>query len=146
MSDWRTYIRHLDYLLIVATVGLITYGVTMIYFATRHDISGQPLYFVRQGLYDAANASSGTSSGVFAGYDVPVAGKTGTAEVWDNGRFVNYAWYASYAPANDPKYAVVVMIEKGGHGATAAAPATRVIYDALFNIDSGEFTGTVRGD
>ena len=38
------------------------------------------------------------------------------------------------------------MIEKGGHGATTAAPATRMIYDALFNIDSGEFTGTVRGD
>ncbi len=54
MSDWRTYIRHLDYLLIVATVGLITYGVTMIYFATRHDISGQPLYFVRQQLIAVA--------------------------------------------------------------------------------------------
>ena len=35
------------------------------------------------------------------------------------------------------------MIEKGGHGATTAAPATRLIYDALFDIDSGEFTGTV---
>ena len=79
---------------------------------------------------------------------MPIAGKTGTAEVWDESehRIVNYAWYASYAPANDPKYVVVVMIEKGGHGATAAAPAARVIYDALFNIDSGEFTGTVRGD
>ena len=76
-----------------------------------------------------------------------VAGKTGTAEVWDDApHYVNYAWYASYAPADDPKYAVVVMIEKGGHGATTAAPATRMIYDALFNIDSGEFSGTVTGD
>jgi rod shape determining protein RodA len=48
--DWRAYLRHLDYILIAATVGLITYGVTMIYFATRHDIEGRPLYFVSQQL------------------------------------------------------------------------------------------------
>ena len=48
--DWRAYLRHLDYILIVATVGLIAYGVTMVYFATRHDIDGQPLYFVTQQL------------------------------------------------------------------------------------------------
>ncbi len=48
--DWRAYLRHLDYLLIVATLGLIAYGVTMIYFATRHDHEGQPLYFVTQQL------------------------------------------------------------------------------------------------
>lgn len=48
--DWRTYLRHLDYILIAATLGLIAYGVTMIYFATRHDIEGQPLYFVTQQL------------------------------------------------------------------------------------------------
>jgi len=47
---WRDYLRHLDYLLIAATVGLITYGVTMIYFATRHDVAGQPFAFVRQQL------------------------------------------------------------------------------------------------
>jgi penicillin-binding protein 2 len=91
---------------------------------------------------------TGTAAGVFQTFPVTVAGKTGTAEVYDSGVMhnVDYAWYASYAPANDPKYAVVVMIEKGGHGGTAAAPATRTIYDALFNIDSGRFTGPVRSD
>ncbi len=48
--DWRAYLLHLDYLLILATAGLIVYGVTMIYFATRHDVTGHPLYFVRQQL------------------------------------------------------------------------------------------------
>jgi len=48
--DWRAYLRHLDYILIAATLGLIAYGVTMIYFATRHDIDGQPLYFVTKQL------------------------------------------------------------------------------------------------
>jgi len=112
------------------------------------DMAPSTLDFVRRGLYAAANSPTGTSSAVFAQYAEPVAGKTGTAEVYDatRGGYVDYAWYASYAPADDPKYAVVVMIEKGGHGGTVAAPATRTIYDALFGIDSGKFTGPVRSD
>jgi rod shape determining protein RodA len=50
MVDWRAYLRHLDYLLILTTVGLIAYGVTMVYFASRNDIDGVPLYYVRQQL------------------------------------------------------------------------------------------------
>jgi rod shape determining protein RodA len=52
--DWRAYLRHLDYLLILATAGLIVYGVAMIYFATRHDFHGQPFVYVRQQLIAVA--------------------------------------------------------------------------------------------
>jgi len=52
--DWRAYFRHLDYLLLLATAGLIVYGVTMIYFATRHDFVGQPFVYVRQQLIAVA--------------------------------------------------------------------------------------------
>jgi len=52
--DWRAYLRHLDYVLLAATLGLIAYGVTMVYFATRHDIDGRPLYFVTQQLIAVA--------------------------------------------------------------------------------------------
>ena len=52
--DWRAYVRHLDYLLMLATAGLIIYGVTMIYFATRHDVDGAPFYYVRQQLIAVA--------------------------------------------------------------------------------------------
>lgn len=112
------------------------------------DISQDTLAAVRRGLHEASHAPAGTSAPVFSGYKVAVSGKTGTAEVWDTdaNRMVDYAWYASYAPSEDPRYAVVVMIEKGGHGASTAAPATRTIYDALFDIDSGAFTGNVTGD
>jgi len=54
MVDWRAYLRHLDYLLILATAGLIVYGVMMIYFATHRDIDGSPLYYVRQQLIAVA--------------------------------------------------------------------------------------------
>jgi len=87
-------------------------------------------------LVDALTAvtTGGTAEGTFAGFplsQIPVAGKTGTAEG------VNAqptAWFASFAPANDPKYAVVVVISQGGTGATAAAPAVRKIYEALFGV------------
>ncbi len=45
---WRDYVRHIDYLLLAASLGLVAYGVTMIYHATRPDVSGEPLYFVQQ--------------------------------------------------------------------------------------------------
>ena len=48
--DWRSYIRHLDYILLLVTLALIGYGATMIYFATRHDLTGQPTYYLRQQL------------------------------------------------------------------------------------------------
>jgi len=48
--DWRSYLRHLDYILLAATAGVIAYGVSLVYFATRHDITGEPLYYVGQQL------------------------------------------------------------------------------------------------
>jgi rod shape determining protein RodA len=43
----RSYLRHLDWVLLLATLALIVYGVAMIYFATRHDIDGDALYYAR---------------------------------------------------------------------------------------------------
>ena len=48
--DWRSYLRHLDFILVAATAAIIAYGVSLVYFATRHDIEGQPLYYVSQQL------------------------------------------------------------------------------------------------
>jgi penicillin-binding protein 2 len=107
------------------------------------NISPDDLAVVQQGLREAASSGIGTSTAVFGGYPIPVAGKTGTAQVFGKS---DYAWYASYAPANDPKYVVVVMIEQGGHGGTTAAPAARMIYDALFNQHTGKVTGAIRSD
>jgi len=109
---------------------------------SRHvEIAQSTLDAVRTGLREAA--TSGTSAPTFAGYPIPVAGKTGTAQVYGKG---DYAWYASYAPANDPKYVVVVMVEQGGHGGTVAAPAARMIYDQLFHQKTSSITGSTVTD
>jgi penicillin-binding protein 2 len=87
---------------------------------------------IREGLYMAAHAPGGTSSPLFASFPVPVAGKTGTAEA-GAGRS-DHSWYASWAPANNPKVVVVVLVAHGGFGAQAAAPAARDIYQAFFKL------------
>jgi penicillin-binding protein 2 len=84
---------------------------------------------IRQGVIGAANSSGGTSAAIFSGFRPMVAGKTGTAEAPPGS---DHSWYASWAPANDPKYVVVTLIEHGGFGSQAAAPAAKAIYQALF--------------
>ena len=54
-----------------------------------------------------------------------VAGKTGTAETGQAGR--NQAWFVGFAPADDPKIVVAIMVEFGEHGSSAARLASRVI-------------------
>jgi penicillin-binding protein 2 len=85
---------------------------------------------IKQGLYDAAH--SGTSAAVFGDFSIPIAGKTGTAESGP-GRD-DHSWYASWAPAGHPKVVVITMIEHGGFGAEAAAPAAKEIYEAFFRV------------
>jgi len=86
---------------------------------------------IRSGLFNAAHAADGTSSAIFGSFPVPVAGKTGTAQT-PNGS--DHSWYASWAPAGRPRAVVVVLIEHGGFGAEAAAPAAREIYSAFFHV------------
>jgi penicillin-binding protein 2 len=88
---------------------------------------------IREGLYLAAHDPAGTSAAVFANFPVPVAGKTGTAQTCSSG-CPDHSWYASWAPAGHPEVVVVTMIEDGGFGAQAAAPAARDIYTAFFHL------------
>ncbi len=77
----------------------------------------------------------GTASSVFRGFDIEVGGKTGSAEA---GRNVN-AWFAGFAPYNDPEIAVVVMVENGGHGFYTAEVAKEIIAEYFgMNLSSNE--------
>lgn len=74
----------------------------------------------------------GTAAGAFAGFPISVAGKTGTAQVKGKDDF---AWFVGYAPADKPEYAVLVMVEQGGHGSSVAAPAVRQIIGSIYSVD-----------
>jgi penicillin-binding protein 2 len=88
------------------------------------------LAYLRSALLDVPRPG-GSAASAFAGFPLdayPVAGKTGTGEVY--GRRAT-AWFAAYAPATKPRYAVVVVVSQGGSGSKVAAPAVRQIYDAI---------------
>jgi penicillin-binding protein 2 len=91
--------------------------------------------YIRQALTGVTDR--GTADLAFAGFPldrIPVAGKTGTAEVPPK---QDYSWFAAMAPADDPKYVVVALIEQGGHGSTTAAPVVRRVLEGLFGIRTG---------
>ena len=105
------------------------------------------LRIVQEGLFDAAHANYGTSSGVFGGFPVPIAGKTGTAE-----KFVrlpgfqglrDQAWWCGYGPYSKPELVVCALIENGGHGGTAAAPAALKVFERYFDVEPGSYVSAV---
>jgi len=73
----------------------------------------------------------GTASGAFAGFPLgafPVAGKTGTAEI---GGKQDTSLFTGYAPADNPRYVVTVVLEEAGLGASAAAPVARRVLEGI---------------
>ena len=85
---------------------------------------------------------SGTGAGAFSGFPISVSGKTGTAEVFGrnlNGSLKdNTSWFASYAPTEKPRYAVVMMVSQGGFGASTSGVGVRKIYEALFGVSANK--------
>ena len=82
----------------------------------------------------------GTSARAFAGAEYTSGGKTGTAQVFSlkgekyvahkiDERLRDHAWFVAYAPADQPRIALAVLVENGGFGAQAAAPIARTVLD-----------------
>jgi penicillin-binding protein 2 len=95
--------------------------------------SSYTLSYIRSAL--AGVVTQGTAAGAFGGFPlnkVCVAGKTGTAQLF--GKQATSV-FASFAPCNNPKYVVLVMLPNSGYGADAAAPAVRQIYDGIFGLE-----------
>ncbi len=104
-------------------------------------ISPENLAVVKQGLDAVVNSDTGT--GKNARVDgVHIAGKTGTAEYCDDmalkngdcyvGHQPTHAWFAAYAPVEDPEIAVLVFIYNGGEGSERAAPVAQKILKYYF--------------
>ncbi len=106
------------------------------------DLSLKPedLALVKDAMIDV-NRPGGTAVVAWAGVPYTVAGKTGTAQVFgikQNEKYVasrvaerlrDHALYIAYAPAEDPKIAVAVVVEHGSHGGSTAAPIARKVMD-----------------
>ena len=92
--------------------------------------------FLKESL--RAVITGGTGTGAFAGFPIAVSGKTGTAQVFGknaNGTLKSdTSWFASYAPTEKPRFAVVMMVSQGGFGASSSGVGVRQIYETLFGV------------
>jgi penicillin-binding protein 2 len=89
----------------------------------------------RQALYDGLTGvttqSGGTAVGAFSGFPTdtfPIAAKTGTAQVAGK---APTAVFGAFGPANNPQYAISVLLEEAGYGGSVAAPVARRLFDVL---------------
>ena len=90
---------------------------------------------VRNGMRKTVTEGTAKGKFVLTGNDFPIAGKTGTAEFGEmiDGKYRrSHAWFAAWAPFDKPEIAVIVLIEKGGEGATYAVPVADAILAAHF--------------
>ena len=92
--------------------------------------------FLKESLREVVTA--GTGRGAFSGFPIAVSGKTGTAQVFGknaNGTLKSdTSWFASFAPTEKPRFAVVMMVSQGGFGASSSGVGVRQIYETLFGV------------
>ncbi len=111
----------------------------------RIPISPTVLDIVRNAMCDVVNTPAGT--GHAAHFDnIVVCGKTGTAQVVKEAgnaripedkeplRYRDHAWFVAYAPSTHPQIAVACIVEHGGHGGSAAAPAVHDVMQRFFEL------------
>jgi len=108
-------------------------------------LSERSLSLVREALVEVVRHGTGVAAQI---PDMDVAGKTGTAQA-SKGK--DQAWFVAYAPADKPQVACSILVEHGGHGASAAAPIARdMIALALKPSEATAIehrrTGEVEGD
>ncbi len=99
----------------------------------RFEVREDVLAMVRRGMCDTVSASYGTAAHIFRGsplLNIGVCGKTGTAQ--DAGSRPPHSWFMAYAPADNPRIAIGVMVENAGDGSAVAAPITRRILEWFF--------------
>src|SRR5205085_4857265 len=108
----------------------------------RQDFSPEQIEMVRRGLWKVVNEDGGTG-GRARLKGVEVAGKTGTAQASTNGKKDTIAWFCCFAPFDQPKYVVAVMVQGGEHGGSVAAPIATRIMERTLAMDTGSFTPQV---
>jgi penicillin-binding protein 2 len=109
----------------------------------RPDLGLNPGYMsvLKDSLTAVVNEEHGTAYSTVYLRDIRIAGKTGTAQ---SGRPDEpHAWFAGYAPADNPRIAFAIIVEYGGHGGTAAGPIAReLVRKCQYH---GYFSDTTRG-
>ena len=106
----------------------------------KEGIDPKEVEMIRRGMWKVVNADAGTGKGARIP-GVEVAGKTGTAQFWRTVDGVkqkdNHTWFITFAPYNNPKYAVCTLVQGGKSGGGCAAPVARRILEQSLALDNG---------
>ena len=97
------------------------------------DVRADVISLVQAGLHDVTKY--GTAAGIFRGFPIEIAGKTGTAE---NSHGRDHGWFVAYGPFANPDIVVAVIVEQGGFGSQSAVPIGRKVLEAWFGLDKPE--------
>jgi penicillin-binding protein 2 len=108
----------------------------------RRDFKPEQIEMARRGLWKVVNEEGGTG-GKARLPGVEVAGKTGTAQAMTGGKKDTIAWFACFAPYDNPKYAIAVMVQGGAHGGSVAAPIATRILERTLAMDEGRYDAQV---
>ena len=111
------------------------------------DVSGRSLNILREAMLAETEDPEGTGHAAVVGPEMRICGKTGTAQIMDEQNHVvdHTVWFASFAPYENPRYAVVVMVEHGGSSAMCT-PIAHDVYEAILKIEKAPaFTTLQRG-
>ena len=96
-------------------------------------VTTEHLQEIQAALRRVVMSPQGTAYLAFEGVQIPMAGKTGTAET---AREEPHAWFAGYAPAEEPQIAVAVIVEHSGEGSVMAAPIFRKVVESYLGLTS----------
>jgi len=91
---------------------------------------------LRLGMWKAANEIGGTARRA-SPEDVEIGAKTGTAQTTDFGQKSHNAWTVAFAPFDEPRYAVAVMVQNGKSGGKVCGPLVNLIFRGLFAAENG---------
>ncbi len=94
------------------------------------------LALIRKGMWKAVNEAGGTAGKVRM-ESVEICAKSGTAQTTDNGKASNNSWIMSFAPYEDPRYAVVILVQAGGSGGGVCGPLVNTVYEGIFAQEKG---------
>lgn len=101
---------------------------------TEGGLKPEQIEKVRLGMKKVVNEGGGTA-GKARIKDMEVAGKTGTAQFWRNGKKDNHTWFIAFAPYDKPKYAVCVIVQGAKSGGGVSAPIAAKILEDSFALD-----------
>ncbi len=167
--DLSTPLQIARYTALMATGNLVTPKIAKLIDGKLNENEIKPYKFdkyiheIRKGMHDVCNVPGGTAYRVLHDMPIVVAGKTGTSQITTIPQSVkggikeellsyfhkSHAWITTYAPYEDPKFIVTVLVEHGGHGGSTSAPIVKDIYNWLYEkgyFDEKPSDGSVNTD